>query len=101
MMPIDLPIIVLTHEFAPTKGGIATFTEEMARAGSDLGKKIEIWAPICQSSDDSIFPFKVRRVPIKGTQDLSLSIQDGSRVLSRSKETFQFHSLHNRPRANT
>ncbi|MCH2388166.1 MAG: glycosyltransferase family 4 protein [Opitutales bacterium] len=71
MMPIDLPIIVLTHEFAPTKGGIATFTEEMARAGSDLGKQIEVWAPICQSSDDSIFPFKVRRVPLKGTQDLS------------------------------
>ena len=71
MMAIDLPIIVLTHEFAPTKGGIATFTEEIARAGSELGKQIEIWAPACQSNDDSIFPFRIRRVPIKGTQDLS------------------------------
>ena len=71
MMAIDLPIIVLTHEFAPTKGGIATFTEEMARAGSELGNQIEIWAPACQSNDDSIFPFSIRRVPIKGTQDLS------------------------------
>lgn len=69
MMPIDPPIIVLTHEFAPTRGGIATFTEEMARAGSDLGKQIEVWAPASQSFDDSHFPFKVRRLGLKGTQD--------------------------------
>jgi len=75
-MQIDLPIIVLTHEFAPTKGGIATFTEEMARAGCDLGQQIEVWAPTSrQPHDDSRFPFKVRRIPAKGTQDIACQYQ--------------------------
>jgi hypothetical protein len=31
------PVYLLTHEFHPQRGGIATFTEEMARAAVDLG----------------------------------------------------------------
>ena len=87
-MPIDLPIIVLTHEFAPTKGGIATFTEEMARTGCDLGQQIEVWAPTSrQPYDDSHFPFKVRRIPVKGTQDITCQYRM-ARACCQERERF-------------
>jgi len=87
-MPIDLPIIVLTHEFAPTKGGIATFTEEMARAGGDLGRQIEVWAPNSRHPhDDSHFPFKVRRIPLKGSQDIACQYQM-ARACCQERERF-------------
>jgi glycosyltransferase involved in cell wall biosynthesis len=31
------PVFLITHEFYPKRGGIATFTEEIARASCDLG----------------------------------------------------------------
>lgn len=65
------PILILTHEFAPTKGGIATFTEEMARAAANLGRVVEVWAPNAKETCDSEFPFKIRRLDLKGTQNLS------------------------------
>lgn len=70
-----LPIYVLTHEFSPKKGGIATFTEEMARAAVAIGHKVEVWAPRGDMSGDADFPFKVRRLNLKGSQDLSCQIQ--------------------------
>lgn len=71
----QLPIYVLTHEFFPQKGGIATFTEEMARAAAQLGRKVEVWAPKGDPSADSEFPFAVRRLKLKGSQDLSCQIR--------------------------
>ncbi len=65
------PILILTHEFAPTKGGIATFTEEMARAAVKLGRTVEVWAPKAHRSEDTEFPFSIRRLELKGSQDLS------------------------------
>lgn len=67
----DLPIYVLTHEFFPRKGGIATFTEEIARAAAKLGHKVEVWAPRGDSSGDGAFPFSVKRLGLKGSQDIS------------------------------
>lgn len=71
----DLPIYVLTHEFFPQKGGIATFTEEMARAAGEIGHDVEVWAPRGETSGDADFPFKVRRLKLKGSQDLSCQIR--------------------------
>ncbi|EDY82291.1 glycosyl transferase, group 1 family protein [Verrucomicrobiia bacterium DG1235] len=68
---VKAPILILTHEFAPTKGGIATFTEEMARAAAKLGRIVEVWAPQSNGNHDSDFPFTIRRLDLKGTQDLS------------------------------
>ena len=31
------PVFIITHEFHPRRGGIATFTEEIARAAAGLG----------------------------------------------------------------
>ncbi len=71
----DLPIYVLTHEFFPKKGGIATFTEEMARAAAQIGHQVEVWAPRGDTTGDAVFPFKVRRLRLKGSQDLSCQIR--------------------------
>ncbi len=65
------PILILTHEFAPTKGGIATFAEEMARAAVKLGRTVEVWAPKATQNEDSEFPFSIRRLELKGSQDLT------------------------------
>ena len=37
-------VYIITHEFYPKRGGIATFTEEIAKATSDLGRDVEVWA---------------------------------------------------------
>ena len=74
------PIFLITHEFYPVSGGIATFTEEIARASADLGFDIEVWA---QSASDSTvekkWPFRMRRMPLRGTHgfmcQLRLAIQ--------------------------
>lgn len=39
------PLLLLTHEFPPRRGGIATYAEEMARAAAALGFAVEVWAP--------------------------------------------------------
>jgi phosphatidylinositol alpha-1,6-mannosyltransferase len=38
-------LFLLTHEFFPRRGGIATFTEELAAAAARLGQPVEVWAP--------------------------------------------------------
>jgi phosphatidyl-myo-inositol dimannoside synthase len=64
------PVFLITHEFYPKRGGIATFTEEIARAAATLGYPIEVWAQSAPSgSDKPDWPFRVRRLPLKGTHD--------------------------------
>lgn len=62
-------IYVLTHEFFPRRGGIATFTEEMARAAAALGHDVEVWAQGRDAAADiaADWPFAVRRLGLKGT----------------------------------
>src|SRR6476620_10535076 len=70
------PVFLITHEFYPKRGGIATFTEEIARATATLGYKIEVWAqsapPAAEKAD---WPFRLRRMPLKGTHDLTCQLQ--------------------------
>jgi len=65
----DLPIIFVTHEFFPRRGGIATFTEEIARGAAANGREVEVWAPHSDSISGRDFPFAVRQLPLKGSQD--------------------------------
>jgi glycosyltransferase involved in cell wall biosynthesis len=66
------PVFLITHEFYPKRGGIATFTEEIARASASLGYDVEVWA---QSAPRTVekpdWPFRLRRLPLKGTHDLT------------------------------
>lgn len=68
----SVPVFLITHEFFPRRGGIATFAEEIARASAALGYDVEVWAqaaPAGAKKDD--WPFRLRRLPLKGTHDLS------------------------------
>lgn len=73
---VEQPVFLITHEFYPVRGGIATFTEEIARATAALGYKVEVWA---QSAPDAAektnWPFRLRRLPLKGTHDLTCQLQ--------------------------
>ena len=70
------PVFLITHEFYPKRGGIATFTEEIARASATLGYNIEVWAQSASPATEKIdWPFRLRRMPLKGSHDLACQIQ--------------------------
>jgi glycosyltransferase involved in cell wall biosynthesis len=64
------PIFLITHEFHPKHGGIATFTEEIARAAAGLGHDVEVWAQSAQKTAEKSWPFHIKRLPVKGTHGL-------------------------------
>ncbi len=64
------PVFILTHEFFPKRGGIATFTEEIARAAAHLGHEVEVWAQHATPADEKPWPFTVRRMPMTGTHNV-------------------------------
>ncbi|MFA6959283.1 MAG: glycosyltransferase family 4 protein [Opitutaceae bacterium] len=63
------PVFVITHEFSPKRGGIATFTEEIARAGAALGHPIEVWAQRAAPHEEKPWPFTIRRLPLAGSHN--------------------------------
>jgi phosphatidylinositol alpha-1,6-mannosyltransferase len=70
------PVFLITHEFYPVRGGIATFTEEIARATASLGYKVEVWAQAAPATAEKRdWPFRLRRLPLKGTHDLWCQLQ--------------------------
>jgi glycosyltransferase involved in cell wall biosynthesis len=70
------PVFLITHEFYPKRGGIATFAEEIARASATLGYDVEVWAPSAPSTaEKSDWPFRIKRMPLKGSHDLLCQLQ--------------------------
>lgn len=71
------PLYLITHEFHPKRGGIATFAEEMARASVALGLEVEVWAQLEPRSarPAKTFPFRLRRLPIRGSHDLECQLR--------------------------
>lgn len=47
LLPATRPpkFIIITHEFAPFRGGAATYVEEVAAAMNRAGATVEVWAP--------------------------------------------------------
>ncbi len=66
---LSQPVFLITHEFFPKRGGIATFTEEIAKACATLGYEIEVWAQSAPPAVEKEWPFRLRRLPLKGTHD--------------------------------
>lgn len=65
------PVFLITHEFYPTRGGIATFAEEIAKATVALGYDLEVWAQAAGANAvEKPWPFRLRRLPLKGSHDL-------------------------------
>ena len=71
------PVFLITHEFYPVSGGIATFAEEIAKATANLGYDVEVWAQSApaEGDRDKKWPFRMRRLPLKGTHDLICQIR--------------------------
>lgn len=67
--PSTSPILILTNEFAPTRGGIATYVEETARAAVESGREAIVWAPGNAHARDNSLPFSVRRIGLRGNQN--------------------------------
>jgi len=62
-------IIILTHEFFPTKGGISTYVRETAHAAQLSGWEVQVWAPDHPDLREAAFDFTIVPLPLKGTQD--------------------------------
>src|ERR1700733_5451928 len=60
-------ILMLTSEFSPAAGGIATYARELAAAAAQLGAKVAVVAPdyscVNVLIDDLSLPFSIRRFP--------------------------------------
>src|SRR5437868_15533954 len=70
------PVFLITHEFYPVRGGIATFTEEIARASASLGYQVEVWAQAAPAAAEKRdWPFRLRRMPLKGSHDLACQLK--------------------------
>ncbi len=82
----DLPIIIVTHEFFPQRGGIATYTEEIAKGAVENGRRVEVWAPRSESQADRNLPFPVIGLNLKGTQDISCQLKLARRWVARRKD---------------
>lgn len=81
------PVFLITHEFYPVRGGIATFTEEIARATANLGYRVEVWAQSAPSTAEKAdWPFRIRRLPLKGTHDLWCQVQLARELIRRRRE---------------
>lgn len=76
------PVFLITHEFYPRRGGIATFAEEIAKASVSLGYDLEVWAQSAPSNaPEKPWPFRLRRLPLKGTHDLWCQLRLAAQVV--------------------
>jgi phosphatidylinositol alpha-1,6-mannosyltransferase len=65
------PLVLVTHEFFPHRGGIAIYAAEIARAAQAMGYDVEVWAPALPADlPDLGWPFRVRRLPLAGDHSL-------------------------------
>jgi phosphatidyl-myo-inositol dimannoside synthase len=88
------PVFLITHEFYPKRGGIATFTEEIARASALLGYQVEVWAQSApREAEKTDWPFRLRRMPLKGTHDLTCQLQL-ARELVRHRRTLRHATVY-------
>ena len=69
------PLFLITHEFYPRRGGIATFAEEMAKASAHLGYDVEVWAQSAPPEHEKEWSFRLRRLPLKGTHDFTCQLR--------------------------
>ncbi len=79
------PLFLITHEFYPKRGGIATFAEEIAKASVGLGFDVEVWAQSAPPSREKRWPFRLRRLPLAGTHDLRCQIKLATQLIAERR----------------
>jgi len=87
------PVFLITHEFYPVRGGIATFTEEIAKATALMGYEVEVWAQSAQPHHEKAWPFRLRRLPLKGTHDLWCQVRL-ARELIRARRRLRYATVY-------
>jgi phosphatidylinositol alpha-1,6-mannosyltransferase len=81
------PVFLITHEFYPKRGGIATFAEEIARASATLGYDVEVWAQSAAPAEEkSDWPFRIRRMSLKGTHDFTCQLQLAGELIRHRRQ---------------
>src|SRR5580698_2557753 len=80
------PLFLITHEFYPVRGGIATFTEEIAKASAGLGYDVEVWAQSAPPDTDKQWPFRLRRLPLKGTHNLLCQLRLARQLITARRQ---------------
>jgi phosphatidylinositol alpha-1,6-mannosyltransferase len=80
------PLFLITHEFYPVSGGIATFAEEIAKASAGLGYDVEVWAQSAPANIEKKWPFRVRRLPLKGSHDLMCQFRLGCQLVASRRQ---------------
>jgi phosphatidylinositol alpha-1,6-mannosyltransferase len=79
-------LLLVTHEFPPHRGGIAVYAAEMARAAQQLGYEVEVWAPaLAADQPEATWPFRVRRLPLKGDHSLRSQWRMARELLAHRK----------------
>src|SRR5882762_5467405 len=86
-------VFLITHEFFPKRGGIATFAEEIARASASLGYDVEVWAQSAPLDSEKTWPFRLRRLPLKGTHNLWCQFQL-ARQLVRERRRLRYATVY-------
>jgi phosphatidyl-myo-inositol dimannoside synthase len=86
-------VFLITHEFYPVRGGIATFTEEIARATASLGYKVEVWAQSAASGVEKDWPFHLRRLPLRGTHNFLCQLRL-ARELVRHRRQLRYATVY-------
>jgi phosphatidylinositol alpha-1,6-mannosyltransferase len=82
-------VVLLTHEFPPFAGGVATYCEELALACCRLGIPVEVWTLGSPEEHTSPWPFPVRRfggrtsLRIKDLVRLAAGVTSGMRKEGR------------------
>ncbi|HUR60364.1 MAG TPA: glycosyltransferase family 4 protein, partial [Opitutaceae bacterium] len=62
-------------------------TEEIARATASLGYKVEVWAQSAPPSvEKSDWPFRLRRLPLRGSHDLTCQVQLARELIRHRRE---------------
>jgi glycosyltransferase involved in cell wall biosynthesis len=83
------PLYLITHEFYPVRGGIATFTEEIARASASLGYDVEVWAQSAPPHREKNWPFRLRRLPLKGSHGLMCQLRLARELVASRRQLRQ------------
>lgn len=85
--PSASPLILVTHEYFPHRGGIAVYAAEMARAGQELGYAVEVWAPaLPPETPEPEWPFVIRRLKLTGDHSLLSQWRMARELVARSHQ---------------
>jgi len=60
-------LVIVTHEFAPFRGGVATYVSEVASVLQRLGANVEVWAPDIAGGAGEVDSFPVVRLRAGGS----------------------------------